>query len=227
MIHFTSDLENRLQTIKSRIASACVRAGRKPEEVTLVAVTKNFPPEAIIEAHRSGIRHIGENRVQEAQAKFSILASLTPKPAFHLVGHLQTNKVKQALKLFDIIQSVDSLKLAELLNAQTGQVMPVFLEVNTSGESSKFGLKPEEIGRVYENISRLRKLEIRGLMTVAPVVNRPEEARPYFRLLNTLAKPLGLKELSMGMSDDYEIAVEEGATVIRIGRALFGERRME
>lgn len=236
MISSTSSLESRLEEIKHSIIAACQRSGRNPQEVTLVAVTKGFPASVIVEAHKLGIRYFGENRVQEAQEKFSSLPPLTPKPAWHLVGHLQTNKVKLALQLFDIIQSVDSMKLADLLDNQisrtdlpgrTGRTLPVFMEINTSGEITKFGFRPEEATKAFEHIAKLSNLEVRGLMTVAPLVSNPEEARPYFRLLKKLAGLLGLKELSMGMSDDYEVAVEEGATMIRIGRALFGERRME
>lgn len=227
MIYSDSTFEIRYRELQNRIAAACRPAGRQPDEVTLLAVTKGFPASAIAEAHKLGIRHFGENRVQEAAVKFSSLPPLIPVPTFHLVGHLQTNKIKQALKLFDIIQSVDSLKLADMLNRQAEKKLPVFLEVNTSREDTKFGFKPDEASRAYESISRLGSLEIRGLMTIAPVVGKPEDARPYFRLLKEIARSLGLKELSMGMSDDYEVAIEEGATVIRIGRALFGERRMQ
>lgn len=258
-----SELAKRLLFLRARLSAACQRAGRPPEEVTLVAVSKGFPASAIVEAHMLGIRNFGENRVQEAQSKFAALPALFPKPVYHLIGHLQSNKVKPALQLFDIIQSVDSLKLADLLNSQAagyrsqasrgystnsgatrpgeglsaladgslsgqaGRKVPVFLEINTSGEKTKFGFKPGEAADAFEHICKLHNPEIRGLMTVAPVVSKPEEARPYFRLLRELAGSLGLKELSMGMSDDYEVAVEEGATMIRIGRALFGERREE
>ncbi len=227
MLPLNSDLEQRYNLLKDRLAAACKRSGRKPEEVTIVAVTKGFPASAIMEAHKLGIRHFGENRVQEAGPKLSSLTSLSPRPVWHMVGHLQTNKVKLALQLFDIIQSVDSVKLAELLNNQAKIRLPVLLEINTGGENTKFGLKPEKAEDTFNTIKKLSNLEVRGLMTVAPVVSKPDEARPYFRSLKRLAGSLGLKELSMGMSDDYEVAVEEGATMIRIGRALFGERKLE
>ncbi len=228
------ELAERYDSLKERIAAACQRAGRKPEDVTLVAVTKGFPAGAIVEGHKLGIRHFGENRAQEAQSKFAALPDLLPRPTFHLVGHLQSNKVKLALQLFDIIQSVDSLKLADMLDNQAssaglagrvGRKLPVFMEINISGEKTKFGFRPEDASKALEHISRLGHLDVRGLMTVAPLVDRAEEARPYFRLLKKIAGSLGLRELSMGMSGDYEVAVEEGATIIRIGRALFGERR--
>jgi hypothetical protein len=191
-----------------------------------VAVAKGFPAEAVREGAAAGLRHFGENRVQEAQAKLPLLADLSPRPTWHMVGHLQTNKVKTALGLFDIIHSVDSLHLAEAISRRAPQSVrvPVLLEVNVAGEAAKYGFSAEELPAQAEAIRRLPGLDVRGLMTVAPMTESPEQVRPVFRRLRGLAESLGLRELSMGMTDDFEVAVEEGATIVRIGRAIFGER---
>ena len=215
----------RLVRLRRRVARAAERAGRSPAEVTIVAVSKSLPASAIEEAAAAGIAHIGENRVQEAAAK---LPSLRHLPVtWHLVGHLQTNKTKTALDLFDIIHSVDSLRLAEVLSHRPPEAgaLPVLLEVNVAGEPSKFGFSPQQALQAAEAIARLPHLEVRGLMTVAPLVSDPEEVRLVFRDLRRLRDALGLAELSMGMTDDFEVAIEEGATLVRIGRAIFGERQ--
>ncbi len=212
-----------LQLVKQRVAHAAERAGRNPSTVTIVGVSKTFPPEVIIEAYQAGLRHFGENRVQEAQAKRPDLVSLSGV-TWHLVGHLQSNKAKAASELFDVIHSVDSLKLAETLERHAQRSVSLLLEVNVAGEASKFGVPPEEVHALVEGISGLSKVRAVGLMTVAPVVSNPEEARPVFRKLRELACSLGLTELSMGMTDDFEVAIEEGATMVRIGRAIFGAR---
>ena len=217
-------IAQRLEAVRLRIAAACLRGGRSPQDVTLVAIAKGFPPEAIREAVQAGIRHLGENRVQEAQAKRPLLADLPPDVVWHMVGHLQTNKVKTALKLFDIIHSVDSLHLAEEISRRAPRPVPVFLEVNVAGEPAKYGFPPQELPEASEAIARLPNLDLRGLMTVAPLATDPEQVRPVFRRLRLIAGSLGLRELSMGMTDDFEVAVEEGATHVRIGRAIFGER---
>ena len=216
----------RLQAVRLRIAAACLRSGRSPEEVTLVAVCKGFPPEAAREAVAAGLRHLAENRVQEAQVKRAALSDLPADVVWHMVGHLQTNKVKTALGLFDIIHSVDSLHLAEEISRRAPRQVgvPVFLEVNVAGEAAKYGFSVQELPAACEAIARLPNLDVRGLMTVAPLVAEPEEVRPVFRRLLAIAQSLGLRELSMGMTDDFEVAVEEGATHLRIGRAIFGER---
>jgi len=216
-------IAQRLEAVRRRIAAACLRSGRSPAEVTLVAVCKNFPPEAIREAVAAGVRHLGENRVQEAEAKRPHLADLPPGVVWHMVGHLQTNKVKTALGLFDIIHSVDSLHLAEAISRRALGPVPLFLEVNVVGEASKYGFSPEELPKTAAAIACLPNQEVRGLMTVAPLV-APEEVRPVFQRLREMARSMGLQELSMGMTDDFEVAVEEGATHVRIGRAIFGER---
>jgi len=213
---------DRLTLVRERVARAAERVGRPPAEVTIVAVSKSFPATAIEEAAAAGVAHIGENRVQEAAAKIPTLRHLPV--TWHLVGHLQTNKAKTALDLFDIIQSVDSLRLAEVLSRRAERALPVLLEVNVAGEASKLGFSPQQALQAAEAIARLPRLEVRGLMTVAPLVDNPEEVRPVFRDLRRLRDALGLAELSMGMTDDFEVAIEEGATLVRIGRAIFGER---
>jgi len=211
-----------LAGVRERVALACKKAGRRPEEITLVAVTKGVGPEMISQAHSLGIRHFGENRVQEAQEKISALKPLDI--TWHMVGHLQTNKAKLALELFQAIDSVDSLSLARALSRRASAPLPVLLEVNVSGEATKFGFLSEALPLALEEIARLPNLEVRGLMTLAPLVKDPQEVRPIFSRLRGLAQALGLKELSMGMSDDFEVAIEEGATQVRLGRAIFGPR---
>jgi pyridoxal phosphate enzyme (YggS family) len=217
-----STIAERLEAVRERVAVACERSGRPPDGVTIVAVTKGFPRSAVAEAVAAGLRHVGENRVQEAATKCQV--DLSPRPTWHLVGHLQTNKVKTALELFDIIHSVDSLHLAEAISGRAQRLVPVLLEVNVAGAATKFGFSPETVAHAVEEMARLPGLELRGLMTVAPLAAAPEEVRPVFRRLCQLRDALGLKELSMGMTDDFEVAIEEGATLVRIGRAIFGER---
>jgi len=225
------NIARNVEQVRERIELACARAGRDPGEVTVVAVSKTFPAEVIREAVEAGIRDIGENRVQEAYQKFQELGRIA---TWHMVGHLQTNKVKRALEFFDWIHSVDSLHLAREISKRAerlGREVDVLLEVNTSGEASKYGVTPEELPALAEAVSQLPRIRVRGLMTIAPIVERPEEARPYFVMLRELRDRLveegvvaELPHLSMGMTDDFEVAVEEGATMVRIGRAIFGER---
>jgi pyridoxal phosphate enzyme (YggS family) len=215
-------IAERLTIVRERVARATERAGRSPVEVTIVAVSKSFPTQAIEEAATAGIAHVGENRVQEAAAKIPTLRHLPL--TWHMVGHLQTNKAKTTLELFDIIQSMDSLRLAEVLSRHAERAIPVLLEVNVAGEASKFGFSPQEVPAAAEAVAHLPHLDVRGLTTVAPLVSDAEEVRPVFRELRRLRDALGLAELSMGMSDDFEVAIEEGATMVRIGRAIFGER---
>ncbi len=218
------DIKTNIEVVRGRIANACQRVGRSPEEVTIVAVTKTVEPSAIATVFKLGITHFGENRVQEAVAKIGQLSGLKPRPTWHMVGHLQTNKAKVAVELFDLIHSVDSVRLAEVLSQRTGKVLPILLEVNVSGEASKSGFSIAKVAPALEVISRLPRLEIKGLMTIAPLVADAEQVRPVFRQLRSLRDSLGLKHLSMGMTDDFEVAIEEGATMVRIGRAIFGER---
>ncbi|MDP2917503.1 MAG: YggS family pyridoxal phosphate-dependent enzyme [Dehalococcoidia bacterium] len=218
------DIRASQESVRLRIARACRRAGRSPEEVTLVAVTKGVAPSVIAAAFELGIRNFGENRVQEAEEKIKQLSHLKPRPVWHMIGHLQSNKVKPALALFDIIQSVDSVKLAQLISRYTRKKVPVLLQVNVSGEASKSGFPLSELGQAFEAISRLPQIGIKGLMTIAPVGDNPEDVRPVFRKLWELGDSFRLEHLSMGMTDDFEVAIEEGATMVRLGRALFGER---
>jgi len=219
-----STVAERAEQVRLLIAAACRRGGRSPGEVTLIAVTKGFPPETVRQAVDAGIRDIGENRVQEAAAKRPALADLPAAVTWHMIGHLQTNKVQTALTLFDIIHSVDSLHLAEAISRRAPAPVPAFLEVNVAGEPAKSGFSLDDLPRAYEAVARLPNLAIRGLMTVAPIAGNAQEARPVFRRLHREAQSLGLQQLSMGMSDDFEAAIEEGATHVRIGRAIFGER---
>ena len=214
--------------VRVRIAEAALRGGRRPESVQLVAVTKTVGPERIREAVACGLRVFGENRVQEARAKVSEV----PGVSWHLIGSLQRNKVKEALRLFEVIHSVDSVGLAEELSRRSMERgtrrAEVLLQVNISQEPQKHGVAPEEAERVVGAVLDLQGLRLRGLMGMAPLVDTPEAARPSFRRLRELRDRLeeafpeaGVYELSMGMTDDFEVAIEEGATIVRVGRALF------
>ncbi|HZQ35313.1 MAG TPA: YggS family pyridoxal phosphate-dependent enzyme [Dehalococcoidia bacterium] len=207
--------------VRARIAAACERAGRDPASVRLVAVTKTVPAAAVAEALAAGVTDVGENYVREGAAK---RAELGGRGVWHLIGHLQTNKVRAALQAFDTLQAVDSLRLAEAVSRHASRTVPVLLEVNAAGEATKFGFAPADVGAAAAAVRRLPDLELRGLMTVAPATSDPEALRPLFRSLRRLAEANRLQELSMGMSGDFEVAVEEGATMVRIGRAIFGER---
>jgi len=208
-----------------RIARACEKSYRSSQEVTLVAVTKGVPTATIRDAFDFGVRDFGENRVQEAEDKILQLSDIRQNVTWHMVGHLQSNKARRTLDLFDIIHSIDSVRLADILNVRAKRVVPVLLQVNVSGEATKSGFAVGDVAKAVEEIKRLPNLEVVGLMTIAPLVAAPEDARPIFRRLRELRDQLGLKHLSMGMSDDFEVAIEEGATIVRIGRAIFGERR--
>ncbi len=218
------NIEENLHNLQHRIARACERAGRSPGEVTVVAVSKTFNVDAIESAFKAGLRHFGENRVQEAIPKIEQLQRLKPDIVWHMVGHLQTNKAKTAASIFDIIHSVDSLRLAEVLNNCSQKKLRVLIQVNVAGEATKSGFALTDVHDAVRQISRLQNLEVEGLMTIAPLVENAEEVRPVFRQLRQLRDALGLKHLSMGMTDDFEVAIEEGATLLRIGRAIFGER---
>ena len=211
--------------ILERIRQAASRAGRDADSVQLIAVTKTVSVERIQEAASCGITHIGENRVQEALAKREALASagLT----WHFIGHLQTNKAKKVAENFDCVDSIDRLEAAEALARYVSgrPRLPVLIEVKLKDEPNKSGAAEEELPALVSAIQRIESLELRGLMAVPPPVENPEDARPWFRRLRELAENFGLAELSMGMTHDFEIAVEEGATMVRIGTGLFGERR--
>ena len=223
--------ETVLEDVKARIDAACKRAGRDPGEVEIVAVTKTHGAEVVKEAWDAGLRIVGENKVQEAAWKKP--ASVTG-PLWHLIGHLQSNKVRKALELFDFFHSVDTVQLADRMNQiadEIGASPHVLLEVNVSGEKSKSGMRPEEVEPTVRHVMEAcPRLTVEGLMTMAPFSENPEDARPYFRRLRELRDAVekslgaGLPRLSMGMSGDYEVAVEEGATWVRLGTVLFGER---
>ena len=217
-------IEQNLQKIQKRIKTACEKAGRSPDKVTLVAVSKTVDADVIEAAFNAGLRHFGESRVQEAASKIEQLRRFKPDIVWHMVGHLQTNKAKTAASIFDIIHSVDSLKLAETLNDSSRKKLRVLIQVNVADEATQGGFALSEVNEAVRQIGRLPNLEIEGLMTIAPLVSDTEEVRPVFRQLRQLRDALGLRHLSMGMTDDFEVAIEEGATLVRIGRAIFGER---
>ena len=217
-------IEQNVRYLQNRIARACQRTGRSPDKVTLVAVTKTVDAAAIEAAFNAGIREFGESRVQEVRPKIEQLHKFEPGITWHFIGHLQTNKAKTAAQIFDIIHSIDSLKLAETLNNCSQKKLPVLIQVNVSAEATKSGFPLSEVNEAVRQIGRLSNLEVQGLMTIAPWVSDAEEVRPIFRQLRQVRDALGLRHLSMGMSDDFEVAIEEGATLIRIGRAVFGER---
>ncbi len=223
-------IKNNLEIINEKIKKAALKANRNPEEIKLVAVTKTATIEQIKEAINAGVKIIGENKVQEAKEKYQILTADTE---WHLVGHLQTNKVKYAIEIFDCIQTVDSIKLAKEIDKrslQFGKTTNVLVEVNVSGEESKYGIKPEEVEPFLKEISEFSRIRVRGLMTIAPIEEDKEKVRPYFRKLRELSKEIKSKNiknlkmdyLSMGMTDDFEVAIEEGANMVRIGRGIFG-----
>ena len=225
------DLAANIDSVQQRISNACARAHRARETVTLVAVTKGQPPEVVSEAARLGLALFGESKVQEAKAKIPLCSG---RLRWQMVGHLQTNKCRDAVELFEMIQSVDSLKLAEEINQRAEQAakrMPILLEINVVGEASKFGYKPDQLLAELEQLNSLRRIELQGFMTVPPWTPEPEQVRPVFRQMRDLKQQceerLGfpLPHLSMGMTGDFEVAIEEGATMVRIGTALFGERR--
>jgi len=248
------DLEHNLDSVQQRIADAATRVRRDPREITLVAVSKTFPAELVLAARALGVLHFGENRVEEAAKKIPLVREqLSNDPTlqrsndlmtqrfnmtWHMVGHLQHRKVKDAAALFDFVQSVDSIALARRLSdraAALGKTMPILLEVNVSGEASKYGFAPAPRDAFFaaaREIMTLPNLDPQGLMTIAPIVAQAEDARPFFRALRELRDELRgqfpdrpWKHLSMGMTDDFQVAIAEGATIVRIGRAIFGERK--
>jgi pyridoxal phosphate enzyme (YggS family) len=227
-----SVIANNLERIKERIKSACARSNRKPEEINLVAVTKTVDIERIKEGITNGIKIIGENRVQDAKEKYSTIGDSVE---WHMVGHLQTNKVKTALEIFSLIQSVDTIRLAEEIQKRASALnkkIPVLIEVNTSGEETKYGLNPEDLSSTITSIQTMSNISIQGLMTIGPglAIENPEASRKSFQLLYELKNKvetefkIKLPCLSMGMSTDFEVAIEEGSNMIRIGTAIFGER---
>jgi len=227
----SEDIQARVDEVRRRIAAACARAGRDPAEVTLVAVTKTFGPDDVRAAAECGLTVFGESKVQEAAHKIPLCSG---RLEWHMVGHLQRNKVRHAVELFKLIHAVDSPRLLETISAasaEAGVTMPVLLEVNVSGEGGKFGMKPEEVSGVLAASGRLLAVSVLGLMTIPPFTEDPEGARPFCRRLRELRDRtraetgVELAQLSMGMSHDFEVAVEEGATLVRVGTAIFGQRK--
>jgi len=216
------EIAKRLSEVRGRIEAAAARAGRNASSVTLVAVGKTKPLEDLLLAHAAGVTHFGENRVQEAETKFP---SLPGGAVRHLIGPLQSNKANRAARLFDVVQTVDSLDIARRLDraAETaGRVLKVFLEIRLGGETTKAGVDPAGAPALADAVRKLPALSLEGLMTIPP----PGDSRPHFAALRRLAGELRLPQLSMGMSDDFEAAVEEGATVVRVGTAIFGTREV-
>ena len=225
-------LETQLKEVEAKIQAACDRAGRKREEVTLIAVSKTKPIEMLQEAYDLGVRVFGENKVQEITAKYD---ALPDDIHWHMIGHLQTNKVKYIIDKVSMVHSVDSVRLAEAIEKEAAKkdiCMPVLIEVNVAGEESKFGLSIEEVLPFLKEISSYEHLQVKGLMTIAPFVANPEENREVFQKLKKLSVDIAAKNinnvnmsvLSMGMTNDYQVAVEEGATMVRVGTGIFGER---
>jgi pyridoxal phosphate enzyme (YggS family) len=229
----TSAIAANLARVRERMARAAERAGRRADEVTLVAVSKTFPAEAIRAAYDAGLREFGENRMQEFEAKKPKIADLNA--TWHLIGHLQSNKSRRAAQLFDRVDSVDSLALAQKLDsaaAEYGKCLPVLIEVHLGAEATKSGVAETDLAALAGGLSALEHLELRGLLAIPPYSDDPERARPHFRKLRELQDRLSVRlghplpKLSMGMSHDFEVAIEEGATEIRVGKALFGGRRI-
>ena len=226
-------LKKRLNNVKERIKKAAINCGRKPDTVHLVAVSKTMPENTVREAITAGVNILGENYIQEARDKINALSSCPV--SWHFIGHLQSNKAKYAVQLFDMIHTVDSLKLAHELNKQAkkiNKIQQILIQVNISMESTKSGIHEEGAQKLIKEISLFENLSIKGLMTMPPFFNNPEKARPYFSALrdlrdkirNKAIKNINMQELSMGMTGDFEVAIKEGATLVRVGTAIFGER---
>jgi len=218
------DMRANLGRVQEAVARACARAGRSPDHVLLIAVSKTMDVERVRLAIAAGVAALGENRVQEAKEKIEALGRPVP---WHLIGSLQTNKARDAARLFDWIHSVDRLELAQELSRRTHgaeRTLNVLLQVNLGDEPQKGGVAPAELKRLNELVAALPNLKVRGLMAIPPATEQPEQARPFFRQLRELREQLGLEHCSMGMSADFEVAIEEGATMVRVGTAIFGPR---
>jgi pyridoxal phosphate enzyme (YggS family) len=240
-----SKLSENIKNIYRRIAHATMRVGRDPHDVRLIGVTKNVEAGVVVKALEVGLRDFGENRVQEFSGKLSEIRNLLAappggtlkgyKPRWHLIGHLQKNKAKMAIGLFDLIHSIDSEELAEIVNRSAEKInkrQRILIQVKLSDENSKYGIVKEKITGLLDRLREMRHLKVEGFMTIPPFFDDPERVRPYFRELKEIrdgAEAMGfnLRELSMGMSHDFEVAVEEGATMVRVGTAIFGERKKE
>jgi PLP dependent protein len=230
-------IASNIQSVKERIAAAAAACGRSAEKITLLAVTKTVPRESISQAAEAGVQKFGENRVQEAEGKILYLRELSALE-WHLVGHLQANKARRAAELFDVIHSIDSTKIAAKLSQaclEIGKTLSVLLQVDLAGEETKFGAAPDQVQEIVEAVSNLPRLRLDGLMMIPPFFENPERTRPFFARLRELRESLesrqpgclGQRHLSMGMSHDFEAAVREGATIVRIGTAIFGERHYD
>ena len=217
-------LPARLEAVRLRIAAAARRSGRRAEDITLIAVSKTQPARIVAQAVEAGATDLGENRIAEAVDKVEELGKARPKPTWHLIGHLQSNKAARAAQSFDVIHSVDSARLMRKLDGAATRHLPMFLQVNISGEASKEGVEPSALPALVEAAQACEHLRLLGLMTIPPLSPDPEDSRPHFRALRDLAERHRLPSLSMGMTNDYEVAIEEGATHVRVGRAIFGER---
>ena len=223
----TTTIASNIESLRGRIAAAAERAGRDPAEIRLVgasATSKGVTNEMVLAALDSGLVDFGENYIQEAQQRVQALGARASEARWHFIGHLQSNKAGAAAGLFDTIESVDSLKLAQALSRRAEKPLRVFLEVNAAGETSKYGLHASDVASMVEAVGALPNIDLVGLMTMAPEVDDVEQTRPVFRTLRELAGANGLRELSMGMTNDFEVAIQEGATTVRIGRALFAGR---
>jgi pyridoxal phosphate enzyme (YggS family) len=228
-----ADITANINKIKQRIAAAAARCNRAPDAIKLLAVTKTVPLPAIEQAIEAGITALGENYVQEAKEKIAVIGQ---RVSWHMIGHLQTNKAKYTVNLFDYIHSVDRLELAAEINKRARLIdrkINILIEINVSGEKTKNGITTSETIELIKNVSMLESVSVKGLMTMAPYSTNPENSRPYFSELRNLRNKIisegitniQMEELSMGMTDDFEIAIEEGATIVRIGRAIFGQRK--
>ena len=215
------DMRANLGRVQEAVARACARAGRSPDDVLLIAVSKTMDVERVRLAIAAGVAALGENRVQEAKEKIEALGRPVP---WHLIGSLQSNKARDAARLFDWIHSVDRLELAQELSRRAERVLNILLQVNLGDEPQKGGVAPAELKRLHEVVAALPNLKVRGLMAIPPATEQPEQARPFFRQLRELREQLGLEHCSMGMSADFEVAIEEGATMVRVGTAIFGPR---
>lgn len=216
-------IEN-LEGIRKRIDRAALVSGRNSSAIILIGASKTFSVERINILFQAGLTNFGENYVQGAKQKRVSLDEIGAHPRWHMIGHLQRNKVKEALTIFDVIQTVDSVRLAEEIARRSTKPIPIMLEVNIGEEPSKSGFNPMGVAQAYRTLKIFPELSIVGLMTIAPELENSEDTRPFFRRLRLLGQDLGLAELSMGMTNDFEVAIEEGSTMVRIGRALFGHR---
>jgi PLP dependent protein len=219
----SEDLSTRLDLVRERIERACRRSQRSPSEVQLVAVSKRQPVERIREAYALGVRDFGENYPQELAAKRQQLGDL-PDLRFHMIGHVQSNKVNLVLRHANVLHTLDSTRLVDVVERRTQRDLPVYIAVNVAGEPQKHGCRPEELRQLVERVMASSRLTLEGLMAIPPAVSEPELSRPHFEALHALAQRFGLRGLSMGMSADFEIAIEAGATVVRLGTVLFGSR---